>query len=462
MTLNSIQIHMISQQQNMKNPFQITLLSLSTADLLTAITLLLDGGIYALKILRIIPAHDTFTVVQTALYGFSLSSSMLHVIFIAIQRLLAILFPLRIKSLLTKRRCYLALFLAWVTCFTFVGGSLWRSLSIITSGRMSVHRLKMTTSSTIPKQMRSSFTVKPSSQIQLTPISFIVDHSELTVVTVTSMQMRSTLSTRAASRIHPTANSVTFCKSTIIVKYVTANTTPKHPLITVNRSRTAVTISKTTAMPSKMVEDRSLRALNIKSMKTFSLTKGMSPNWATTIDAKYTNVTIKSFTNATNKVNATPEQDFSSLVSQPGSKIPSVVKTPTMRASRNISIIYTLPYILFSYLIKVTGAALILIYSLAFILLNRLKMIDTSQRKSSRNRSVLIHSVLLTTIFIICTFPFALVKHKLLAGDMYLANLTSYFLFLNVTFNPVLYFLFNHCKNRLRCCHCASKRQPTT
>ncbi len=45
---------------------------------------------------------------------FSFTSSFTHIVFIAIQRVIAVAFPLKVKHMITKTRCYIALAVLWI------------------------------------------------------------------------------------------------------------------------------------------------------------------------------------------------------------------------------------------------------------------------------------------------------------------------------------------------------------
>ena len=115
--LNALEIASFAEIRGRRSPFNMTLLSLAIADLVVSLV-----GCCAL-ILDII--HDNIIKIQknvnvliniAALTGIflSLATSVLHVIFITIQRALSVLMPLQCKRILTRRRCIACLVAIWI------------------------------------------------------------------------------------------------------------------------------------------------------------------------------------------------------------------------------------------------------------------------------------------------------------------------------------------------------------
>ena len=110
--LNICEIASLVHAKKTKLPFDITLISLSISDLLLALFI---------AILTVF-MHAFSNVLASTLYGkififflFSLSlSSSLHVFFIAIQRLIAVLYPLKVSIWITKKRSVITLLLMWM------------------------------------------------------------------------------------------------------------------------------------------------------------------------------------------------------------------------------------------------------------------------------------------------------------------------------------------------------------
>ena len=115
--LNALEIASFAEIRGRRSPFNMTLLSLAIADLVVSLV-----GCCAL-ILDVI--HDNVIKIQknvkllidiAALTGIflSLATSVLHVIFITIQRALSVLMPLQCKRILTRRRCIACLVTIWI------------------------------------------------------------------------------------------------------------------------------------------------------------------------------------------------------------------------------------------------------------------------------------------------------------------------------------------------------------
>ncbi len=102
--------------------FRLSLISLNVADLLSSVSFVLRGNdlIFSQGIERLIFASILF----------SLTSSFCHVLFLAIQRLIAVVFPFKVKRILTRSRCYIFLSVMWVVSvassflFYFASGKL--------------------------------------------------------------------------------------------------------------------------------------------------------------------------------------------------------------------------------------------------------------------------------------------------------------------------------------------------
>ena len=114
---NAIQIILTCRDKSQtKSVFGPVLLSLCIADLIISVVILLTGITCFLGIYMLIDAV-TLNAIIGPLYlaaVFSIASSLTHIAFIAIQRLLAVVFPLKVKQIITKTRCFLVLILLWL------------------------------------------------------------------------------------------------------------------------------------------------------------------------------------------------------------------------------------------------------------------------------------------------------------------------------------------------------------
>ncbi len=114
---NLIQLVLICRDKNQKSSvFGLALISLNIADLLSAFFLCSDG-IFSHLLLReivdfkLLASHKSLLAAALA---FSLTSSFTHVVFIAVQRVVAVVYPLKVKKIFTKSRCHFILVLLWV------------------------------------------------------------------------------------------------------------------------------------------------------------------------------------------------------------------------------------------------------------------------------------------------------------------------------------------------------------
>ncbi len=101
--------------------FRLALLSLNIADLLVSLVVLLIGVTYAVH-MSIFNANNLplykYLVYRMSIV-FSVNLSLTHILFIAIQRLIAVVFPLKVKHIMTKSRCCFILSLLWLFSVTF-------------------------------------------------------------------------------------------------------------------------------------------------------------------------------------------------------------------------------------------------------------------------------------------------------------------------------------------------------
>ena len=93
-------------------PFDITIISLAASDLmLAAISFVLSIIHYSLRELITI---NWYTGLYTfCIYSSSLTSA-IHVLFIAVQRLIAVLYPLKVSILITRKRCIKTICILWL------------------------------------------------------------------------------------------------------------------------------------------------------------------------------------------------------------------------------------------------------------------------------------------------------------------------------------------------------------
>ena len=110
--LNCCEIASLIHAKKTKLPFDITLISLAISDVLLALFI----AILAV-FMHVFPNVPTSTLYGKIfiffLFSLSLSSS-LHVFFIATQRLIAVLYPLKVSIWITRKRSAITLLLLWV------------------------------------------------------------------------------------------------------------------------------------------------------------------------------------------------------------------------------------------------------------------------------------------------------------------------------------------------------------
>ena len=112
---NVIQIIVTCRDKNRRNNvFGLAVLSLSIADALTSIVGIFTGVIiFLINSDTIDSISERVGYFMTAAAKFSLTSSFTHAVFIAVQRVIAVAFPFKVKQLITKSRCYIILALIW-------------------------------------------------------------------------------------------------------------------------------------------------------------------------------------------------------------------------------------------------------------------------------------------------------------------------------------------------------------
>ena len=118
--MNALEIIMILKGGQYRLPFQMSLLSLAVADMLAALSLTLwSNFVLLLKLGYPVPKMLTYYYIRAVI--FSSISSQLHVIFITIQRMIAVLLPFSCKRILTQFRCFLVLALLWIASLGATG-----------------------------------------------------------------------------------------------------------------------------------------------------------------------------------------------------------------------------------------------------------------------------------------------------------------------------------------------------
>ncbi len=120
---NLVQMIFICRDKKQRSSvFGMTLLSLSISDILVSMVQLYRGILWLLLLFSVIDLGqlDKFGSPTDLGIVFSLASSFCHVIFIAVMRILALVFPLRIKRIITKARCKIIVVILWLLAIGFV------------------------------------------------------------------------------------------------------------------------------------------------------------------------------------------------------------------------------------------------------------------------------------------------------------------------------------------------------
>ena len=123
---NILEFIIILRQKKHKEKFGLTLTSLCIADIIGSLSLGVTGGLRLLKYSGpksfAIYEKTTMALLWRVGHGslqFAVGTSFMHIIFIAIQRLLAVLMPLKFKANFTYARCAAGVILTWLVMFIY-------------------------------------------------------------------------------------------------------------------------------------------------------------------------------------------------------------------------------------------------------------------------------------------------------------------------------------------------------
>ena len=118
--LNVVEMILILKGRQYRVPFQMSVLSLAVTDLLASLSLAISNTL--VLVLKLDPPYpEILTEVHRLSVVFSTISSQLYVIFIAMQRLIAVLLPFSCKRIVTSFRCSVCLALIWIISLTVTG-----------------------------------------------------------------------------------------------------------------------------------------------------------------------------------------------------------------------------------------------------------------------------------------------------------------------------------------------------
>ena len=113
--LNIVQIILICKQKKEKSAFVLTILSLSCADGLAALAVLIYETYWFLAAHRIIPPSMQFLWIFLGIVIFSQTASFCHLMFIALERFVAVFYPMRLASVFSRNHCTFGLVIIWVS-----------------------------------------------------------------------------------------------------------------------------------------------------------------------------------------------------------------------------------------------------------------------------------------------------------------------------------------------------------
>ena len=114
---NGLLISILHKYKSKKTVFQITIFSLGVADFLVSLVMIYSGIYFICEDLEIFPNSQQFLLVLHGNLIFCQISSFLHVLFIAVERLLAVFYPLRFRHVFTKKICITVLAIIWAASF---------------------------------------------------------------------------------------------------------------------------------------------------------------------------------------------------------------------------------------------------------------------------------------------------------------------------------------------------------
>lgn len=110
--LNAVEMGSLFYNKRTKLPFDLTLISFAFSDFLLAASTLASGMI--LFYVPSVQQSNWFPIFSGLILLSSTLSSALHVLFIAIQRVIAVMYPLQFSVWITRGRCIVAIILLWL------------------------------------------------------------------------------------------------------------------------------------------------------------------------------------------------------------------------------------------------------------------------------------------------------------------------------------------------------------
>lgn len=116
--LNTFQIVATFRGKRKKAPFDLSVISLSIADIFSSCFTLFFMIYWHLIHNDFIPHTTAVTSVSIVCLQFSFFSSMFHLVFIAVQRVFAVISPLAFRSRFTTKFCYRSMKIIWALSLT--------------------------------------------------------------------------------------------------------------------------------------------------------------------------------------------------------------------------------------------------------------------------------------------------------------------------------------------------------
>ena len=122
---NIAQSVLLYRKRKNKSLFDLSLSSLCAADIIVSLAFIAFGLAHILILSKpltseSVKVYKIVSVIFSGAINYSLFCSLFHVVFIALQRLMVVFFPLKFKVMATKARCIISLAAVWV----FSGGFL--------------------------------------------------------------------------------------------------------------------------------------------------------------------------------------------------------------------------------------------------------------------------------------------------------------------------------------------------
>lgn len=108
--LNIVEIIMIAKIQLKKKIYEIILMSLSVSDCMFGFSNVIVSLVYLTPLCK----HSNLLGIAYVTYVFFLLTSIFHLIFIAVDRAMAVLIPFKYKTIFTTKRLRIAVFLLWI------------------------------------------------------------------------------------------------------------------------------------------------------------------------------------------------------------------------------------------------------------------------------------------------------------------------------------------------------------